>query len=76
MFLWLLGFENINNLIKINNHDSSFEWTKTDVILFWLPCLAILIIEKFKNRIISWFSHNTNLFWLDTLGSIALGFII
>lgn len=58
----------INNLI-------GFKWTKTEVTLFQLLCLATLTTEEFKDRTISQLCNNTDLFQLNTLDSIALGYI-
>lgn len=54
----------------------SFEWTKTDITLFWLLCLAPLITENFKDKIIGWLSHDTNLFWFDILDDVVLSLIL
>ena len=74
MFLWPLGPQNINELMMINDW-VGFELTKTDVTLFWLPCLAALITEEFEDGTIGWFRNDTNLFWLNALSDVALGLI-
>lgn len=51
MFWQLLGLENIDDLIIINDH-VSFKSIKIDVTLFWLLYLAVFTIEKFENRTI------------------------
>ena len=66
--------QNINEFMMINNQ-IVIEWTKTDVTMFWLLCLAILTTKELENKIISWLRNNTDLFWLDVLGSLALGLI-
>ena len=43
--------------------------------MFWLTCLAAHTTEEFENRTISWLRNNINLFWLDTLDDVVLGFI-
>ena len=48
MSLRPLGLQNINELMMMNDR-VGFEWTKTDVTSFWLPCLAALTIEEFEN---------------------------
>ena len=37
--------------------------------------MAALTTEEFKDRTIGWLRNDTNLFWLDALGGIALGLI-
>lgn len=37
--------------------------------------MAALITEKFEDGTTGWLHDDTNLFWLDTLGSVALGLI-
>ena len=74
MFFRPLGPQNINKLMMMNNR-VDFEWTKTNVNSFWLPCLAALISEEFEDGTIGWLRDDTNLFWLDALGDVALGLI-
>ena len=74
MSLRPLGPQNINELMMMNDQ-VGFEWTKTDVTSFWLPCLAALTTEEFENGTIGWLHDNTDLFWLNALGGVALGLI-
>ncbi|MCJ1348461.1 hypothetical protein MMC31_006693, partial [Peltigera leucophlebia] len=74
MSLWPLGPQNIDELMMMNDR-VSFKWTKTDVTLFWLPCLAALTTEEFEDGTIGWLRDDTDLFWLDALGGVALGLI-
>lgn len=48
MFFRLLGPKNINELMIMNDW-VSFEWTKTDITLFWLLYLAAFITEEFED---------------------------
>lgn len=74
MSLRLLDPQNINDLIIINDC-IGFKQTKRNIILFQLLCLAVLIIKEFKDRTISWLSHDIHLFQFDALGGLALGLI-
>ncbi|MCJ1343643.1 hypothetical protein MMC31_001839 [Peltigera leucophlebia] len=69
-----LGPQNIDELIIMNDW-VGFKWTKTNVTLFWLPCLAALTTEEFEDGTISWLRNDTNLFWLNALSGVALGLI-
>lgn len=75
MFFWPLGSQNIDELIMMNNQ-VDFKWTKTDITLFWLPCLAVFTTEKFEDGIIGYFHDDIDLFWLNVLGGVVLGLII
>ncbi len=70
----LLGPQNIDELIMMNNQ-VDFKWTKTDITLFWLSCLAVFTTEEFEDGTIGWLHNDTDLFWLDALGGVALGLI-
>lgn len=59
----------------IMNDWVSFEWTKTDITLFWLLYLAAFTTEEFEDGTIGWLRNDTNLFQFDALDGIALGFI-
>ena len=74
MSLRPLGPQNIDELMMMNDR-VGFEWTKTDVTSFWLPCLAALTTEEFEDGTIGWLRDDTDLFWLDALGGVALGLI-
>ena len=74
MSLRPFGPQNIDELMMINDR-VGFEWTKTDVTLFQLPCLAALTTEEFEDGTIGWLRDDTDLFWLDALGGVALGLI-
>ena len=71
---WPLDLQNINELMIIKVR-VGFEWTKTDVTSFCLPCLAVLTIKEFQDGTIGWLCNNTNLFCFDALDGVALDFI-
>lgn len=69
-----LGPQNIDDFIMINDC-VNFEWTKTDITLFWLLCLVAFRTEEFEDGTIDWLSHYPDLFWLDAVSGVALGLI-
>lgn len=52
MSLWLLGPQNINEFMTINDW-VGFKQTKTDITLFRLSCLTTLTIQEFEDGTVS-----------------------
>lgn len=66
------GPQKIEDVLELGGR-KGFDWTQTDVTAIWLPCLVALETEDFRDGTIGWLSDDTDGFWLQVLGGVALG---